>query len=83
MSPFLGVFWGYYAYNLEIAFQIFLYYLIRVVLLLIQSARGKISILMEHMVLNCGLNPSVRNSIRSFTHSVLVSIKNIGAGLAH
>lgn len=30
---------------------------------------------MEHMVLNCGLNPSVRNSTRSFTHSVLVSIK--------
>lgn len=43
--------------------------------LFIRSARGKISFLMEHMVLNCGLNPSVRNSTRSFTHSVLVSIK--------
>lgn len=45
------------------------------VLLLIQSARGKISIPMKHMVFNCGLNPSVRNSTRSFTHSVLVSVK--------
>lgn len=30
---------------------------------------------MEHMVLSCGLNPTVRNSARSFTHSVLVSVK--------
>lgn len=31
--------------------------------------------LLEHMVLNCGLNPNVKNFTRSFTHSVLVSIK--------
>lgn len=53
----------------------FSYHPICVVFLLIQSERGKISILIEHMVLNCGLNPSVRNSTRSFTRSVLVSIK--------
>lgn len=75
MGPFLGAFWGYYEHNFGAAFLDFSYYLICVVFLLIQSARGKISILMKHMVLNCGLNPSVRNSTRSFTHSTLVSIK--------
>lgn len=75
MHNFLGAFGV--IMNFGVAFCIFSYYPICEVFLLIQNARGKKSILMEHVVLNCGLNPSVRNSARSITHSAWSQLRNI------